>query len=278
MRCPRAGVAPATPTWSGAVRVVKIAGALHLHQRQCRRGGTRWPQQPPHHDPARDRAGARSPHHRPADGQARGRDRAAQPLAPCAAARRAAQRGDAQEHPDDRPDRRGQDRDRAPPGHAGQRAVREGGGHPLHRGRLRRQGRRADHPRPGRHRGQALPRAGQEEGAYPGRGARRGAHPRRPAAAPKPAAGARLRVRRTATVDIGAEPSSQSRKPAASCASACARRLDDREIELDRPWARHGHHDPPGMEEMGQQLRQMFSSLGGGRPEAQDEHPRRARC
>ena len=72
-----------------------------------------------------------------------------------------ARRGDAEEHPDDRPHRRRQDRDRAPPGDAGQRAVRQGRGDALHRGRLRRQGRRTDHPRPRRHRGQAVPRAGQ---------------------------------------------------------------------------------------------------------------------
>jgi ATP-dependent HslUV protease ATP-binding subunit HslU len=43
--------------------------------------------------------------------------------------------------------------------------------------------------------------------------------------------------------------------------------LDDREIEIELS-ASAGHVDimtPPGMEEMGQQLRQMFSSLGGGR-------------
>jgi ATP-dependent HslUV protease ATP-binding subunit HslU len=43
--------------------------------------------------------------------------------------------------------------------------------------------------------------------------------------------------------------------------------LDEREIELELS-ASAGHVDimtPPGMEEMGQQLRQMFSNLGGGK-------------
>ena len=51
-----------------------------------------------------------------ARGQARRGHRAAQPLAPPAGRREAAPRDHAQEHPDDRPHRRRQDRDRAPPG------------------------------------------------------------------------------------------------------------------------------------------------------------------
>ena len=65
------------------------------------------------------------------------------------------QRDHAEEHPDDRPDRRRQDRDRAPPGAAGRRAVHQGRGDQVHRGRLRRPRRRHDRPRPGRDRGQA---------------------------------------------------------------------------------------------------------------------------
>jgi ATP-dependent HslUV protease ATP-binding subunit HslU len=83
-------------------------------------------------------------------GQARGGHRAAQPLAPPAGRREAARRDHAQEHPDDRPHRRGQDRDRAPPGAAGRRALHQGRGHQVHRGGLRRQGRGHHHPRPGR--------------------------------------------------------------------------------------------------------------------------------
>ena len=66
------------------------------------------------------------------------------------AARRPARRGDAQEHPDDRPHRRRQDRDRPAAGPAGPGALPEGRGHQVHRGRLRRPRRRPDHARPGR--------------------------------------------------------------------------------------------------------------------------------
>ena len=70
----------------------------------------------PEHDPRRDRPRTGQAHRRPAGRQARGGHRAAQPLAPPAGRRGAAQRDHAEEHPDDRPDRRRQDRDRAPPG------------------------------------------------------------------------------------------------------------------------------------------------------------------
>jgi ATP-dependent HslUV protease ATP-binding subunit HslU len=71
--------------------------------------------------PQGDRRRAGRTYHRPGRRQARRRRRAAQPLAPPAAARRTARRGDAQEHPDDRPDRLRQDRDQPPPGKAGRR-------------------------------------------------------------------------------------------------------------------------------------------------------------
>ena len=134
---------------------------------------------------------------------------------------RAARRGDAEEHPDDRPDRRRQDRDRAAPGDAGQRAVREGRSDALHRSRLRRQGRRADRARPRRHRGQAVPRAGQAARAHAGRGARRGPHPRCAAAASRGAThGVRFQRRPRPPSD---EPSrAGQRRPAPSCASSCA--------------------------------------------------------
>jgi ATP-dependent HslUV protease ATP-binding subunit HslU len=71
----------------------------------------------------------------------------------------------------------------------------------------------------------------------------------------------------TTTVDIGAEPSSQEsetrRKLRRQLRSG---ELDEREIELEL--AANVSMDimtPPGMEEMGQQLRQMFSSIGGGK-------------
>ena len=71
-------------------------------------------------DPARDRLRARPLHRRPGGRQARRRHRAAQPLAPPAARRGAARGGGAEEHPDDRPHRLRQDRDRPPAGQAGQ--------------------------------------------------------------------------------------------------------------------------------------------------------------
>jgi hypothetical protein len=61
-----------------------------------------------------------------------------------------ARRGDAEEHPDDRPDRRRQDRDLPPPGQACRRALHQGRGDQVHRGRLCRPRRRADRARPGR--------------------------------------------------------------------------------------------------------------------------------
>src|SRR5690606_20510497 len=71
----------------------------------------------------------------------------------------------------------------------------------------------------------------------------------------------------TTTVDIGAEPSAQE-----SDTRAKLRRrlrdgeLDAREIEIETS-VNVGVDimAPPGMEEMGQQLRQMFSQLGSGK-------------
>src|SRR5690606_16195018 len=73
----------------------------------------------------------------------------------------------------------------------------------------------------------------------------------------------------TATVDIGAEPSAQgndSETRAKLRRRLRAGELDEREIELELA-ANVGVDimTPPGMEEMGQQLRQMFANLGGGR-------------
>ena len=79
---------------------------------------------------------------------------------------RAARRGDAQEHIDDRPDRLRQDRDQPAPRQARRRALRQGRGDQVHRGRLCRPRRRADRPRPGRGSGAA------REGAPPRGGAR----------------------------------------------------------------------------------------------------------
>ena len=78
---------------------------------------------------------------------------------------RAARGSDAEEHPDDRADRLRQDRDQPAPGEAGRRAVRQGRGDQVHRGRLCRPRRRADRPRPGRGGGAAGARAAAREGA-----------------------------------------------------------------------------------------------------------------
>ena len=69
----------------------------------------------------------------------------------------------------------------------------------------------------------------------------------------------------TTTVDIGAEPSSKESETRQKLRRQLrSGDLDDREIELELA-ANVGVDimTPPGMEEMGQQLRQMFSSLGG---------------
>ena len=78
------------------------------------------------------------------------------------------------------PDRLRQDRDLAPPRQARRRAVPEGGGHQVHRGRLRRPRRGFHRARPGRggHRPGARDQA--QGGAGAGREERRGAGARRP--------------------------------------------------------------------------------------------------
>ena len=80
-----------------------------------------------------------------------------------------ARRGAAEEHPDDRPDRRRQDRDLPAAGQARRRAVPQGRGDQVHRGRLCRPRRRADHPRPrrDRHRPGARREAQGRAGARP---------------------------------------------------------------------------------------------------------------
>ena len=130
--------------------------------------------------PARDRLRARPLHRRPARRQARRRHRAAQPLAPPAAVGGAARGGAAQEHPDDRPHRRRQDRDRPPPRQARAGAVHQGRGHQVHRGRLCRPRRRADRARSRGDRHQHDAREAAPPGRGQGRGRRRGARARRP--------------------------------------------------------------------------------------------------
>ncbi len=81
------------------------------------------------------------------------------------------------------------------------------------------------------------------------------------------------------TVDIGAEPSSRESETRQKLRRQLrAGELDQREIELDLSMG--GGVDimtPPGMEEMGQQLRQMFANLGSGRTQKRSMAIRAAR-
>ena len=94
-----------------------------------------------------------------------------------------------------------------------------------------------------------------------------------------PAPGFGFGPQQSATVDIGAEPSSQESDTRRKLRQRLrAGELDDREIELDLSMG--GGVDimtPPGMEEMGQQLRQMFSNLGGGKTQKRKMTIRAAR-
>ena len=172
------------------------------------------------------------------------------------AARSGAARGShAEEHPDDRADRRRQDRDRAPPRESGQRAVHQGRGDQVHRGRLRRQGRRADRARPGRRRGKMA----REQA--------------------KPQVRSQAEDRAEDRILDALLPRRQSSCGSASDSRRVARQrrraqklrkqlregtLDEREIEIETA-VNVGVEimAPPGMEEMDQQLRGMFSSLAG---------------
>ncbi|MFN3310583.1 MAG: AAA family ATPase, partial [Thermomonas sp.] len=71
----------------------------------------------------------------------------------------------------------------------------------------------------------------------------------------------------TTTVDIGAEPSAQDSSTRQKLRKQLrAGELDAREIELDLSMnIGVDIMAPPGMEEMGQQLRQMFSQISGGK-------------
>lgn len=74
----------------------------------------------------------------------------------------------------------------------------------------------------------------------------------------------------TATVDIGAEPSAKESETRQKLRRQLrAGELDEREIELELAVGNGVDiMTPPGMEEMGQQLRQMFANLGGGKTHA----------
>ena len=156
--------------------------------------------------------------------------------------RRAARRDRAEEHHHDRPHRRRQDRDRAPPGEAGAGAVHQGRGLQVHRGRLRRPRRRVDDPRPRR--------AGHQHGART-RSRRRSrsarARARRGARARPAAAAARRRRRRARARPRCRDRSARSRR--ARTREKLRRmlregKLDDRIVEIEvtaarrRRWSR----------------------------------------
>ena len=198
--------------------------------------------------------------------EARGRHRAAQPLAAPAGARAAAPGDHAEEHPDDRPDRRRQDRDRATPGAARRRAVRQGRGDQVHRGRLRRPRRRHDRARPGRRRGQA-----------DARGARRArcatARPTPPRSASSTCC-CRRRARSTSTT-CSPTDSATRQKFRKMLREGQARRQGGRRRGLGRAAPQMEIMAPPGMEDLTAQLQGMFQQLGGGRRKVQKHEGRR---
>ena len=164
----------------------RFAGAVQFRSLQLEAVFVPPPREPSDvvaNDTRGNRLRTRQAHRRAGGRQARGGDRAAQSLAPAAGAGAAAPRDHAEEHPDDRAHRRGQDGDRAPPGAARRCAVRQGRGDQVHRGRLRRARRRHDHPRPRRSRDQGDARGRDAQGARPRDRRRRGAPARRAAAA-----------------------------------------------------------------------------------------------
>ena len=166
--------------------------------------------------PAPDRRSSSTSTSSGSTGQARRRHRAPQPHAAAEAAEGARRRRRAEEHPDDRPDRRRQDRDRAAPGEAGAVAVPESRGVEVHRGRLRRARRRVDGARPGG----AGDRRWSATSAT--RSCVRKARAGRRGAAARPAAAAAPRgPRRTPTPPPA--PRRRTRRRASACATSCAR-------------------------------------------------------
>ena len=162
------------------------------------------------------------------------------------------------------PDRRRQDRDRAPPGAARRRAVHQGRGDQVHRGRLRRARRRHDRARPGRDQRQADARAGDAQGAH----ARRRTRPRSGSST------CCCRRRAIGSTTRGRRDSRRARSSARSCARASSTTRRSR----SRSPASQPQMEilaPPGMEELTTQIQGMFQNLGGGRRRAAEaEDPR----
>ena len=161
-----------------------------------------------------------------------------------------ARRGAAEKHPDDRADRRRQDRDRAAAGEARQRALHQGRSHQVHRSRLCRPRRRADHPRPRRGRdrpdpraqaqGRAGPRAAGRRRARAGCAGRTGVEPRHPQFLPQEAARRRTQRQGNRDRDAILRRHADVRNP------GHARRADGR--DFDRRYLRkdgRANQDPP---------------------------------
>ena len=231
----------------------------------------------------RGRAPARRIHHRPARGEAIGRHRAAQPGATPDAPRGHAQRGAAQEHPDDRTDRRRQDRDRAAGGAAHRVAVHQGGGDQVHRGRLRGPRRRVDPPRPARadhHRAARGPRRrGRAAGSCPRRRAPRrqpARGERAPATAREPSLPKTLRTPEHVAAD--ARRARARRRRIAHRLDAGTLEDASVDIEVEEPFqpAFEGFTGT-GLEEVGVSLSDFFSPARAA-AQAQEAHDRRRRA
>ena len=137
-------------------------------------------------DAARDRRRARQVRHRAGQGETRRGDRPPQPPPSAAAACGYCRRSHAQEHPDDRADRRRQDGDRAPARATGAFTVHQGRSVEVHRGRLCRPRRRVDGARSGGARRRHGARGEGRRSARQGARRRRGASARSAAAAAAP--------------------------------------------------------------------------------------------
>ena len=149
---------------------------------------------------------------------------------------------------------------------AGRRALHQGRGDQVHRGRLRRQGRRLDHPRPGRHGGQAGARDARCAGSAPA--------PRTP---PRSASSRSSFPGTRAEFGLAPSPSADNTARQVMRKRLREGALDDKEIEIEVAEAKPSLEimGPAGMEEMTEQLRGMFANLGGAPQEGAQAEDRR---
>ena len=189
--------------------------------------------------------------------------------------RRPGRGGRAEEHPDDRADRRRQDRDRPAAGAADALAVHQGRGLEVHRGRLRRPRRRVDGARPRR--------TGDRDGA---RGAHRGGA--REGAARPPRSGCstcccRRRHRRPAPTTPRSPRRASSRSArasgsASSSATGGSTSASSRSTCATRATPQFEIVSGSSVEEIGINLKDMLPGLFQGRTQAAEaEGPRGAR-